>query len=88
MIIEILSLVLILVLAGAVWLMKGGSVKGFIIFILIFLIGGLGLAIGTDHFNRWKDSREEKTHQDMRDRLNKIKNNLSEEGFQSDILKS
>lgn len=59
MVIEIISIILGFIVAGTIWTMKGVSIKGFVIFILVFLIGGFGLVVGMDHLDRWRQSKEE-----------------------------
>jgi len=59
MIVEIISIILGFIVAGAIWTIKGGSIKGFIIFILVFAVGGLGLVVGMDHLDRSRQSKQE-----------------------------
>ena len=59
MIVEIISIILGFIVAGAIWTIKGGSIKGFVMFILVFIVGGLGLIVGMDHLDRWRQDKQE-----------------------------
>ena len=53
MIIEIIQILFVFAVAGGIWILKGGSPKGFVKFIL----SGFLFIVGLDHFNRWQGSR-------------------------------
>lgn len=65
MIIEIISLIIVLIVGCSIWVLKGGTIKGFIIFVLVFLIGGLSLVISMNHLDRWRQSKQEKEFSEM-----------------------
>lgn len=61
MIVEIISLIIGLIVGCCVWVLKGeGTIRGYILFIFLFVFGNLAIVVGFDHFGRWREARTEK----------------------------
>jgi hypothetical protein len=72
---EIITLLIGFGIAITIFMLKGGTLKGFLKMILFFVVTGLTLSIISDQYQIWKDKKNEvkmEQKETMRERLDRI----------------